>query len=263
MPNGTDKLWDPQQYAKYTDERSRPFYDLVGRIACDSARAVVDLGCGTGLLTAGLSQRWPGAQIVGVDSSQTMLEQAERFTSETVRFELGDLRTWRPEGVLDVVISNAALQWVPDHVALLERFVSWLTPGGWLAFQVPGNFAAPAHRLLAELRMSPSWSAKVGAGADRHLAVREPLDYAAVLGALGMRVDAWETTYLHLLNGADAVLEWLKGTALRPVFDTLDGDEVREFLGEYAAMLRSAYPTRDDGVTPFPFRRVFVVAHLA
>ena len=262
MADGTDKLWDPDQYARYADERSRPFYDLVGRVACDDARTVVDLGCGIGMLTAGLSQRWPDAEIVGVDNSPTMLERAATWSSEKVRFELGDLRTWQPSGALDVVVSNAALQWVPDHVALLERFVSWLTPAGWLAFQVPGNFDAPAHRSLAELRQSRRWSAKVGAGADRHLAIREPHEYATLLAALGMRVDAWETTYLHLLSGPNAVLEWLKGTALRTVLDALDDHEGREFLDEYGTQLRSSYPTRDDGVTPFPFRRVFVVAQL-
>ena len=262
MADGTDKLWDPTQYAMYADERSRPFYDLVGRVACVDARTVVDLGCGTGMLTASLAERWPQAQIVGVDTSPTMLEQAVAWATDRVRFELGDLRAWQPTGAFDVVVSNAALQWVPDHVALLERFVSWLTPVGWLAFQVPGNFDAPAHRLLAQLRQSRQWSAKVGAGADRHLAVRQPHEYAALLATLGMRVDAWETTYLHLLSGPDAVLEWLKGTALRPVLDVLDDGDARDFLGQYGAQLRSWYPPREDGVTPFPFRRVFVVAQL-
>ena len=189
-----------------------------------------------------------------------MIEQASALAvAPNVRFELGDLRNWKAPGPVDVVLSNAALQWVPDHLELFEEFVSWLTPFGWLAFQVPGNFLSPSHRLLAELRRSPRWHARVGDGAERQLAVHDPQKYAEVLGGLGLRVDAWETTYLHLLAGVDPVLEWVKGTGLRPVIDALDGTDQTAFLAEYGAKLRAAYPARADGVTPFPFRRIFAV----
>jgi trans-aconitate 2-methyltransferase len=164
---------------------------------------------------------------------------------------------------LDVIVSNATLQWVPGHLALLEGLVGRLAPGGCLAFQVPGNFRAPSHRLLAELRQDPRWAPEVGEGAERHLEVEDPVGYASVLldGAIPLRVDAWETTYLHLLQGPDPVLEWVKGTGLRPVLARLDEAGRAAFLTEYGARLRAAYPSRPDGCTPFPFRRVFVVAH--
>jgi trans-aconitate 2-methyltransferase len=257
-------MWDPEQYLVYGDERSRPFVDLVRRIDVESPRQVVDLGCGPGNLTALLARRWPDATVTGLDSSPEMIESARALEAPgKLCFELADLGSWAPAGPLDVVVSNATLQWVPDHVTLLDRFVDWLAPGGCLAFQVPGNFRAPSHHLLAELRQAPRWVHQVGAGADRHLEVDDPAGYAATLLDLGtpLRVDAWETTYLHLLHGPDPVLEWVKGTGLRPVLARLEGVERSAFLEEYGARLRQAYPSRADGWTLFPFRRVFVVVH--
>jgi trans-aconitate 2-methyltransferase len=258
-------MWDPQQYLAFGDERSRPFFDLVGRVGAASPQRVVDLGCGPGQLTAALARRWPGADVVGVDSSAEMVEAAARATGADgrPRFEQGDLRDYRPDGPVDVLVSNATLQWVPEHLELLSRFVDWLAPAGWLAFQVPGNVDAPSHRILAELRRSARWRAQVGAGADRHLTVAGPTGYARALADRGLRVDAWETTYLHLLRGPDPVLEWVKGTGLRPVLAALGPHEAEEFLAQYGARLREAYPAWSDGVTPFPFRRVFVVAQRA
>lgn len=256
-------MWDPQQYLAFGDERSRPFFDLVRRIDAAAPARVLDLGCGPGQLTATLARRWPEAEVVGVDSSAEMVATARAGAVEPdgrPRFELGDLRDVEPEGPVDVLVSNATLQWLPDHVELLARFADWLAPGGWLAFQVPGNFTAPSHRLLADLRRAPRWADRVGEGADRHLAVQDPARYADVLAGLGLRVDAWETTYLHLLEGPDPVLEWVKGTGLRPVLAALSPSEAEAFSSEYAARLRAAYPPRSDGITPFPFRRVFVVA---
>ena len=269
-------MWDPDQYLVFGDERSRPFVDLVRRIDVESPRRIVDLGCGPGNLTALLSRRWPEATVTGIDSSPEMIEVA-RAVAEPGRldFEVADLRSWTPDaaldGPVDVIVSNATLQWVPEHLALLDRFVGWLAPGGCLAFQVPGNFRAPSHRLLSELRRDPRWAEKVGEGAERHLEVEDPAGYAVALldGPVPVRVDAWETTYLHLLTGPDPVLEWVKGTGLRPVLARLDdlgddsGDDAGRaaFLAEYGARLRAAYPSRPDGCTPFPFRRIFVVAH--
>ena len=249
-------VWDPQQYARFSEERTRPFLELVARIGAAAPGVVVDLGCGTGALTATLRDRWPSAEIVGMDSSASMLAEA---VDAGVRFEQGDIASWSPSTVVDVLVSNAALQWVPAHLGLLERFVSWLPArGGWLAFQVPGNFTAPSHVLLHELRMSSRWRDRVGAVGQP--AVHEPAEYAAALAALGLAVDAWETTYLQMLVGPDAVLEWTKGTTLRPVLTALAEADREAFLAEYAVALREAYPTRNDGITPFPFRRIFVVA---
>jgi trans-aconitate 2-methyltransferase len=250
--------WDPGQYRRYAGERSRPFFDLVGRVGAERASRVVDLGCGDGTLTATLAARWPDAQVEGVDRSPEMIAGAEpRSIPGRLWFALGDLRDWRPATPVDVVVSNAALQWVPEHEALLRKLVEALAPGGWLAFQVPSD-RAPALTILAELRASPRWRDRL-AEATPGPRVREPVEYLECLGDLGCAADVWETTYLHVLPGEDAVLEWVKGTALRPVLSTLEGDERDAFLSAYAARLREAYPARSYG-TVLAFRRILAVA---
>jgi len=253
--------WDPDQYRRYADERSRPFFDLVARVDASSPRLVVDLGCGPGELTAALAERWPGARVVGVDSSPEMIERAGAHVRPNLSFELGDLREHPVAGPIDVIVSNATLQWVPGHEAEIVRLAGLVAPGGWLAFQVPGNFRSPSHARLAALRLSPRWRDRVGKGAERHLAVRDPAEYAELLTGLGLDVDVWETTYLHRLHGPDPVLEWVRGTGLRPVLSVLEGAERDAFTAEYAAALVEAYPPGPDGVTNFPFRRIFAVAH--
>lgn len=253
-------MWDAEQYDRFADHRYRPFADLVARIGAASPGYVVDLGCGTGAATTTLADRWPQARVEGVDSSAEMLaEAATRAMPGRLTFTQADLVRWEPAEPVDVLVSNATLQWVPEHMDLLPTFVEWLAPGGWLAFQVPGNYQAPAHRLLAELRGSARWRELVGAGADRHLSVAEPKEYLATLAGLGSRVDAWETTYLHVLGGADPVLEWMKGTGLRPVLKDLSDRDRSQFLAEYAALLRDAFPPQPCG-TVLEFRRIFVVA---
>ncbi|GAB3665495.1 methyltransferase domain-containing protein [Actinocorallia lasiicapitis] len=244
--------WDPAQYALYSDERSRAFFELTARIRHDAPATVVDLGCGSGELTATLAGRWPAANVLGVDSSTSMIEKARAHAAPGLDFETGDLTAWRPAAPVDVIVSNAAFQWVPSHVELLPRWAKYLTPGGVLAFQVPGNFAAPSHELLR------ATCADHGiADALRWRPVLEPAGYQEILTGLGLRVDAWETTYSQLLHGPDPVLEWMKGTALRPVLAALD--DPADFLADYAARLRAAYPPTAHG-TVFPFRRIFVVA---
>jgi trans-aconitate 2-methyltransferase len=249
--------WNPATYLQFADERSRPFFELLARVDCERPRAVVDLGCGPGQLTASLSDRWPGASVLGVDSSPDMIEAARAHEGERVRFELVDLRTWSPGMPVDVLVSNATLQWVPDHRALLPSLVRALSPRGWLAFQVPGNFGEPSHRLLRELAADPRFAAATSdiAFPSSH----EPKVYLADLAALGCVVDAWETTYLHVLGGPDPVFRWISGTGARPVLQALDGALREEFVDEYKARLRDAYPADEHG-TVLPFRRIFCVA---
>ena len=255
----THPSWDPEQYRRYADERSRPFFELVGRVGAERPDRVVDLGCGDGALTAALAARWPGALVEGVDRSPEMIARAEpRTIPGRLRFVRADVRDWRPDAPVDVVVSNAALQWVPEHGERLTDWVVALAPGGWLAFQVPGNDRAPSHAILDELRSAPRWRDRLAAAAPGPR-VLEPGEYLARLEDRGCAVDAWETTYQHVLPGADAVLEWVKGSALRPVVSSLDGAERAEFLAAYAARLRDAYPARPFG-TVMPFRRIFVVA---
>lgn len=253
-------MWDPGQYARFADQRGRPFFDLVARIGAGAPASVVDLGCGSGELTATLLDRWPGAVVRGVDSSPDMLAAARRHeVPGRLAFACGDLRDWRPEEPVDVVVCNAALQWVPGHADLLPALVAALAPGGWLAFQVPGNFGAPSHVILADLVRSPRYRRLLASAAQP--ASLEPADYLGRLVACGCEADVWETTYHHVLVGRDPVVEWVKGTALRPLLAALGSDAEREaFLAEFAERLRPVYPPSAFG-TVLPFRRIFAVAH--
>jgi trans-aconitate 2-methyltransferase len=257
--------WDPSTYLRFAGERARPFLELVARVDAEAPRVVVDLGCGDGSMTAMLAQRWPQAQVTGVDSSASMLAAAaEHAIPGRLDFLAGDLRDWRPPRPVDVLVSNAALHWVPGHGPLLARWGAGLAPGGWLAVQVPGNQAAPTHALLAALVAGPRWAPRLAPGDDAVLdpsAVLSPTGYLDVLTAAGLTADVWETTYLHVLTGEDPVLRWVSGTVLRPVLARLAADDAEELTAEYAAALRAAYPVRPDGTTVLPFRRVFAVGH--
>ena len=251
--------WSPSQYLRFADERSRPFVDLLARVDAVDSGVVVDLGCGEGELTASLARRWPDARVTGVDSSPAMLAAAAAHAVPgRVSFVPGDLETWDPEGPVDVLVSNAALQWVPEHRRRVVEWAGALTPGGWLGFQVPGNHAAPTHALLAALCRDRRWADRVGDLAPSTSAVDDPAGYLGVLESAGLRAEAWETTYLHVLRGPDAVLGWVRGSVLRPVLARL-GDDAGTFESTYAETLRQAYPERADGTTLLPFRRLFAV----
>ncbi len=250
--------WDVATYTRFSGERSRPFVDLLARVRIPSPRAVVDMGCGEGTMTAGLADRWPRARVTGVDSSAEMLAAARPIPGRLV-FRRGDVREWQPDAPVDVVVSNAVLHWVAGHEHLLGRWAGWLAPGGVLAVQVPGNFRAPTHALLDLLCRSPRWGDRLADAGPRPDTVLEPAEYADVIAAAGLEPDVWETTYLHRLSGADPVLAWVRSTVLRPVLARLPDDDAATFTAEYAAELREAYPPRPDGTTVLPFRRVFAV----
>ncbi|QHC20678.1 trans-aconitate 2-methyltransferase [Streptomyces sp. GS7] len=262
--------WDPQQYLHHSGHRTRPFHDLLARIPQlprpGRPARIADLGCGPGNVTVQLADRWPDAHITGFDNSPEMLKEAENHAGPTpggghVDFAPADAADWTPEEPFDLIVSNAALQWVPNHPDSFARWVDALTPGGTFAFQVPGNFTSPSHALLGELCDSPQWRDRLDTHGRRFVHILEPADYLERLTDLGCTSDAWETTYVQLLQGDDPVLDWVKGTALRPVLTVLEDDpEAREaFLVEYRDALREAYPTGRHG-TVFPFRRIFVVA---
>jgi trans-aconitate 2-methyltransferase len=254
--------WDPGQYLRYSDARSRPFFDLVGQVRAEAPSVVVDAGCGPGNLTATLAERWPTANVLGFDSSPEMIERAGEHEGDRIRFAVDDVTTWVPKQPVDVLVSNATLHWIDGHDALAVRWLGVLAPGGWLAFQVPGNFESPSHVQISEQLAEPRWRKALGAEARLKIGAFAPAHYLEVLAGAGAAVDVWETTYLHLLAGEDPVLEWVKGTALRPILDALgDGDARSEFLDELAARLRGEYPPGPHG-TVFPFRRIFVVAQV-
>ena len=248
--------WDPQQYEQFAAQRSRPFVELLARVGATAPRRVVDLGCGPGTTTAMLARRWPDAQVEGIDSSPDMIDAAQ--PADRLSFRVGDIATWLPSDDADVIISNASLHWLPMHRELVARWAAALPAGGWLAFQVPGNFGAPSHLLMRSLATTPRWAPAL-AGVLRHdEVVATPAEYATLLLDAGLAVDAWETTYVHVLPGSDAVLQWVRGTALRPVMAALPEREYGQFEAEYAAALRAAYPATGHG-TVFPFRRIFAV----
>ena len=255
----TSPVWSPKQYGTYAEERGRPFADLVGRIRADVVHTVADLGCGPGNLTVTLRELWPEATIRGIDSSPQMIEAAEKYADDRLTFEVGDLLEWTAEpGSLDVIVTNAVLQWIPGQLELLPGFVEALRPGGWLAIQIPGNGDAPSHSILRELASAEPY-AQYAKDASLRAEVPGPGTYVDALSGLGCVVDAWETTYFHLLQGDNAVLEWVKGTGARPVLQSLPEELRVRFEEEYGARLAEAYPQRSYG-TLLPFRRIFAVA---
>jgi trans-aconitate 2-methyltransferase len=256
--------WDPDRYLSYADERGRPFVELVARVGAADPRTVVDLGCGAGNLTRLLSDRWPRARVVGVDSSPQMVERAAQV--DGISAELADARDWAqrggeqasdPAGPVDVLVTNAALQWVPGHLELLPALVRRVARGGWFAMQVPGNFDEPSHTIRRDLAAQPPYAVHTDGVAAP--AAHDAVTYLHALQALGCEVDAWETTYLHVLRGEDPVFTWVCGTGARPTLQALP-DELRpRFEAEFKERLREAYPDDGHGVV-LPFRRVFAVA---
>lgn len=260
--------WDPGLYSRFAEQRRRPFGDLMAQVGAVAPALVVDLGCGNGPATTALARRWPEARVVGVDASEAMLEAARSLDADgRVEWVQSDLRGWDPASLgqaPDVLVTSSTLQWVSGHLDLLPTWVGALADDGWLALQVPGNFDAPSHRLMRETAERHERAGELTAALDLP-AVGEPATYHRFLSRLGCTVDAWETTYLHVLDAEaehdDPVLAWVTATGLRPVLDILvDEEERRAFIEPYSAALAEAYPRSSEGVY-FPFRRVFAVAH--
>ncbi len=253
--------WDPRQYLKFAGPRVRPGLDLLERIPDIPAKQIVDLGCGAGQLTAQLAGRWLDAQVTGVDSSADMLRQAsEAFPAADwprLTWREGDIDSWQADTAPDLIYSNAALHWLKRHDALFPNLLSQLAPGGVLAVQMPRNFDQPSHLLLHETLQKQGLSNRVGLEARP---VKPPADYYEFLSPGAVSLDIWETQYLQVLSGEHPVLDWVKGAALRPVYDALSGADLEAFLADYGAALAEAYPKQSDGMTLFPFRRLFIIA---
>ena len=250
--------WNPEQYLKFAEPRLRPAVDLLTRIGAANPGRVFDLGCGAGNVTRLLKARWPDAQITGVDDSAEMLARAAKSVAE-VNWVQQSLANWQPEHAADVIYSNAALHWLPDHRALFAKLVNQLAPGGVLAVQMPRNFGAPSHTIIAETVLSGPWRVTLEP-LLRPAPVATPNVYYDLLSGRVSNVDIWESEYLQILEGVDPVKEWTKGTWLKQFLDALDAPSAVAFEADYAARVRVAYPTRDDGKTPFLFRRLFIVA---
>ncbi len=253
--------WDPRQYLKFADHRLRPARDLLAQIPLDGPRTVYDLGCGPGNITRLLAERWPAATVTGVDSSPEMLVRA-RQEAPAVTFVQADIARWSPPASADLLFSNATLHWLDDHGRLLRRLMGQLAPGGVLAVQVPHNHQAPSHLLMGAAAEDGPWRTKLSLVRPILRSVESADAYYRILAPVARRVDIWESEYLHVLEGDNPVVEWTKGTALRPYLDALDEPDRSGFFAAYSARIAAAYPKQADGRTLLPFRRIFFVAQV-
>lgn len=254
------EAWNASHYLKYGDQRTRAAIDLSVRIQLESPQTVVDLGCGPGNSTQILHRRWPGADVLGIDNSATMIAAA-RQSYPSQNWQQADIVSWNPDQPYDLVFSNAALQWIPNHEHLIPRVFSIVGPGGALAFQVPSRTFARVRELVHEVSHNPKWDDRMQA-ARSSLTMERPSFYYDRLAGPGVTLDIWETDYLHVMESPQAIIDWMSSTGLRPFFAALDGEQERgEFLAELNRLVTESYETRPDGKVLFPFCRTFVIAY--
>jgi trans-aconitate 2-methyltransferase len=252
--------WSAKQYVTFENERTRPVRDLLAAVPATAARSVVDIGCGPANSTELLAARFPDAAVTGLDSSANMIEAA-RERLPRISFELADIETWNNPGPFDVILANAVLQWVPNHATLLPKLLAKLAPGGSLAIQMPDNLDEPAHRLMRETAADGPWAGKLAQAALARTSRHDAEWYYREVRPACTTLDVWRTTYFHpLAGGAAAVVEWFKGSGLRPFLDPLDEAERASFIGLYQAEVAKAYPAQPDGTVLLPFPRLFIVA---
>jgi trans-aconitate 2-methyltransferase len=254
--------WDPNQYLQFAEQRTLPCRDLIQRVDLTAPANTIDLGCGPGNSAAVIAGRWPNAKITGLDSSEDMIAAA-RLSQPKHNWIVGNIPSWAQgdNQPLDLVCSNAAMQWVDDHATAFARLMRRVAPGGALAVQMPGNCDAPAHSLMRDLAASPAWRDHFPRGV-REWHVHDLPFYYDVLSPHAKRIDLWATEYIHNMPESGAIVEWYRGTGLRPFLDSLTTDSDRDrFTNEYGERLRATYPTQSDGRLLFPFRRLFMVAY--
>ena len=251
--------WNASLYLTFERDRTRPSIELLARVPLEAPRRVIDLGCGPGNSTELLSQRYPHAEVVGLDSSPAMLAKARERLPQ-VTFLEDDIVSWKPEEPFDLVFANAVLQWLPDHRALFPKLMSWLAPGGCLAAQMPDNLDEPAHALMREVAVTGPWRENFTDVEGLRERIPAMESYYSWLSAAGTEVDIWKTTYGHVMDGPGAIVEWLRSTGLRPFLGRLSGTEQGAFLQRYEAALSEAYPRQADGRVLLRFPRLFMVA---
>ncbi|MCX5497177.1 trans-aconitate 2-methyltransferase [Kaistia dalseonensis] len=251
--------WSASQYLKFEDERTRPARDLLAQVPLTAPKTVIDLGCGPGNSTELLAARWPAAELTGLDSDPDMLETARKRLPDH-RFIAADLANWMPEAPVDVLFANAVFQWIPNHLEVLVRLLGTLSSGGALAVQMPDNLGEPTHLLMEEVAHSGPWASAFAGQSLRRRALPAPSAYFDALHAASARVDVWHTVYNHPLADAAAIVEWVKGTGLRPYLDRVPTHLRAEFLAAYTARIAATYPPMADGRVLLRFPRIFVLA---
>jgi trans-aconitate 2-methyltransferase len=256
---GAAEDWSAKQYLKFEDERTRPPRDLLAQVPLTNPRQVVDLGCGPGNSTELLLERFPNAEVIGVDSSPGMLRQARERLPQ-VRFVQGDLATWMPEEGADLLFGNAVFQWLPDHPKILARLLTALPPGGVVAVQMPDNTKEPALRLMEEVGASGPWADAIAKSAAARNDLLRPEEFYDLLRPLCSHLDIWHTHYYHVMPNHAGVVEWFKGSSLRPYYSVLDGTLREQFLAAYSGAIARAYPARYDGKVILKFPRLFILA---
>ncbi len=251
--------WNPTQYLRFGNERLRPAIELIDRINVESPKTIYDLGCGTGSITAILQEKWPDANVTGVDSSPNMLDKASQDHPK-ITWQQSDLNTWKPDTKPDLIYSNAAFQWTPNHEVLLPRLLETIVQDGIFAIQLPKNWREPSHASICKIAREPQWNERLEPYIMEN-PVSEPLDYYDLLSPYSKSIDMWETTYMQVLTGDYPVLEWTKGTVLPPLFSQLSNQEQRLFIDKYKSELASNYVKRNNGNTIFPFTRMFMIVY--
>lgn len=252
-------MWDPEVYLRFGAMRTRPCLELAMRVPLSDPQKILDLGCGPGNSTSVLATRWPEADITGVDSSQEMLERAALEGPPDASWQKADLASWEIDASVDLIFSNATYQWLDGHEVLFPKLMGNLNPGGALAIQMPRNFDAPSHVAIRHVAGNGPWTSKIK-NDIRAGPVADTAAYHRLLVPYAESLDIWETEYLQVLEGEDAVYNWVKGTALRPFLSALEGSQHNEFVAAVKARLNEEYPPEPDGTTFFPFKRIFIIA---
>ncbi|MBV6306352.1 trans-aconitate 2-methyltransferase [Candidimonas humi] len=253
------KDWNPELYTRFEAERTRPAQELLDRIFLDRPARVVDLGCGPGNSTELLANRYPGARVTGIDTSEAMLESARKRLPGCT-FDLGDIATWQPEIAPDLLYANASLQWVPDHASLFPRLMSCVAPGGVFAVQMPSNRDEPSHSSMREVAANGPWASAIGNAAAVRIKVQPLTDYYDMIAPLASEIDVWCCIYHHQMPSADAIVEWVRATGLKPFVERLPADQQAAFIDAYRQRIDAAYPPRTDGLRLLKFPRIFMVA---
>jgi len=250
--------WSAEQYAKFEKERNRPVLDLLSQVP-GTIHNAIDLGCGPGNSTALVQEQYPDASVSGIDSSANMIAAAKKRMPDTT-FHVADIFSWDTEETYDLIFANASLQWVPGHAQVFPALISKLNPGGSLAVQMPDNFDEPTHRLMRNVAANSSWAERLSQAAERLKREKAEWYYTKLLAEV-KSLNIWRTTYMYpLAGGVAAIVEWLKGTGLRPFLDPLSVSEKAEFLTQYMSELAKIYPVYPDGSVLLPFPRLFIIA---